>query len=100
MNERNGHMTLDEAFRELRGRWFQLHLTSRPHERVWEEEHETAYREAQNKAMRVMFDADTDAILRGEDRPVAPLRWSDIDKAQRDREDREALLAAMSRAGI
>ena len=87
----------EKAFRELRDRWFKLHLTSKPHERVWEEEHETAYREAQNKAKRVLFDADTEAILQGEDRPVAPMCWSDIDRPARDR---EALLAAMSRAGI
>jgi hypothetical protein len=62
----------EKAFRQLREHWFVHHLQSQPHERVWESDADEALREQRNTAMKVKFDEDTEAILRGEDRFVSP----------------------------
>lgn len=62
----------EKAFRQLREDWFNIQLRLRPHERIWETEADEEIREQNNAKMKAKFDEDTEAILRGEDRPMNP----------------------------
>ena len=68
----------EKAFRQLREHWFNSELRSRPHEREWEDETQEELRERNNAAIKAKFDADTEAILRGEDRPINPRCGADL----------------------
>lgn len=73
-------MNKDEAFRELRERWFNQVIRSHAHERIWEEDAETQVREDHNRLMKAKFDKDTEAILSGEERAIAPRCLNDLGK--------------------
>ena len=65
-------MGLEDSFRELRVRWFHAILEKKAHERVWETVEEEEAREAVNVSLRVVYEDDTEAIIRGVPRHVAP----------------------------
>ena len=73
-----GDMSLEDSFRELRGRWFNAILASKAHERVWETAEEEEAREAVNTCLRAVYDTDTEAIIHGAIRPVAPRCGHDL----------------------
>lgn len=60
-------MDAQTAFRKLRERWFLYQLKYRGPEREWE-----------TAAMKAKFDAQTEAILRGEDFEIAPMCGRDL----------------------
>lgn len=68
-----------EAFRLLRECWFNSKLRSQPHEREWEDEIQQTIREQYNSKLKMKYDLDTEAILRGEDRPICPGCAADLD---------------------
>lgn len=68
-----------DAFRQLREAWFRTQLQLDAHEREWESEASESQRLAYNAEMKAIFDADTEAIIRGENRPIAPTCWHDLD---------------------
>jgi len=70
----------EEAFRKLREAWFNAHLKSNPHEREWEDETDVAMRNEDNAKIKLQFDEDTEAILRGEDRAIAPRCLADMEQ--------------------
>lgn len=55
-------MELEEAFRELRNKWFAYHLKSHPHARMDDGE----------KLLKIKYDEQTEAIIKGENKPLAP----------------------------
>ncbi len=71
-------MSVEEAFRELRAAWFNRVLRSEACEREWESESQEDLREQLNAAMRRAYDADTNAILRGENRAVTPYFMAEV----------------------
>ncbi len=71
-------MGLEDSFRELRGQWFNAILASKAHERVWESEEEEEAREALNSVLLAVYDRDTEAIIRGALRQVAPQCGHDL----------------------
>lgn len=73
-------MKLDEAFRILRGSWFNSHLRSNSHERVWENEEEGDAREKRNEELKKRFDEETEAIINGEPYSVDPYCEHDMYK--------------------
>jgi hypothetical protein len=62
----------ENAFRELRNFWFNKHLYSRPSEREWEDEDRDLQRKESNKYYKEIFDQDTEDIIIGKSRPIAP----------------------------
>jgi hypothetical protein len=68
----------ENAFRTLRESWFSSELRLKSHEREWEDETEEELRERNNAAMKAKFDEDTEAILRGEARPINPRCGADL----------------------
>jgi len=66
------------SFRDLREAWFNKHLRSYAQERVWEEKYEEQRRIKQNEVMKREFDEDTEAIIRGEKRSLAPTCGHDM----------------------
>lgn len=68
----------EKAFRELRECWFNSHLRSHPHERDWEDEERDEIRKKQNESLKARYDADTEAIIRGESRPISPRCGADL----------------------
>ncbi len=73
-------MNLEKSFRELRNKWFVYHLENHEPERDWEDEERTRYREEGNRRMRIKYDAQTEDIIRGIERPIAPTCQFDMDK--------------------
>ena len=71
-------MLLEQAFKELREKWFNAHIKSHPHEREWEDEDASLRRELHNEEVKMAYDQDTVAILNGEDRPIAPYCCNDF----------------------
>lgn len=71
-------MSLENAFRELRAVWFREHMTRRGPEREWETAEQEQARDRRNEQLRQRYDADTEAILRGEGRTVAPRCEADL----------------------
>jgi len=69
---------LEKAFRQLREHWFNSHLKSYSHEREWEDESQSDYRDKINAALKAKYDEHTEAILRGEDRPLNPRCGADL----------------------
>ena len=67
-------MGLEDSFRELRGAWFDLHVADWGPGRQWESVEQKDVREADNASLRAKYDEDTEAIIRGELRPIAPCR--------------------------
>lgn len=61
-----------KLFREMRLAWFYKVLYFGAPERVWEDEEAEARRMEINDQMRAKYDADTEAILKGEVRLLAP----------------------------
>ena len=73
-------MDADIAFRRLRDAWFRAYLSSRPHEREWENDTMQAAREGHNERLRVKFDKQTGAIIDGDETiPVAPRSAAEMD---------------------
>lgn len=72
--------SLADMFRKLRESWFNSKLLFTPHEREWEDETKTELRERDNAKMKSEFDEDTEALIRGEDRPISPRCWADFSK--------------------
>jgi hypothetical protein len=68
----------EKAFVELREKWFNSHIKTCSHEREWEDEEASIRRKLYNEEMKRVFDKDTEAILNGEDRPVAPYCANDF----------------------
>ena len=73
-------MELEKAFRELRDTWFTNHLKKHAQERVWEDEEDEQYREEDNKRIKIKYDEQTEAIIRGENKPLAPKCPFDMEK--------------------
>ena len=69
----NSNELLVDAFRQLREAWYYLMLHKNSHERQWEDEDEADERERRNAEVKSMFDADTEAIIRGESKIVKPM---------------------------
>ncbi len=65
-------MRLEDSFRELRGRWFDAHLSNWGPGPQWEAVEQEVARKADNARLRDMYDEHTEAIIRGESRPIAP----------------------------
>lgn len=68
-------MNLEAAFRELRDEWFKAQLRPQSHERDWEIEEE---RVVINQQRRELFDKQTEEIISGEDKPIAPTCEADM----------------------
>ena len=68
---------LSSAFIELRRRWFNLALAEGPPAR-FEDDVERTTREAYNADLKRKYDAQTEAIIRGESKNVAPARAIDV----------------------
>lgn len=66
------------AFRELRTQWFNTQLRSHPPEREWENESETDARNQRNDENQAFFDRQTEEIIDGYARCVAPLSINDL----------------------
>lgn len=60
------------AFVKLREAWYYARLTRCAPEREWETEEQEADRVGHNLTMKLQYDKDTDAIMRGEHREIAP----------------------------
>lgn len=77
-----------KAFRDLREAWFNTNLASRAHEREWETEEDQVTREESNKAKRLEYDKDTEAILQGEGEGgmIAPRCWNDLGRRKKSDE--------------
>ena len=73
-------MKLEEAFRGLREKWFIYHLESHAHERVDESEEDAKYREENNNRIKIKYDEQTEAIIKGDNKPLAPTCWFDMDR--------------------
>lgn len=73
-------MQIEEAFRKLREEWFMRHLYSRDHERDSEDDDRAKYREEGNKELKAKYDEQTEAIIKGADKPIAPTCSYDMDK--------------------
>lgn len=71
-------MFTEEAFRKLRDYWFDISLRAQPHEREMKDDSSERRRERYNSEMKEWFDADTDAILRGEDRHIRHSYLNDL----------------------
>ena len=69
---------LVDAFRRLRAAWFAENLHQRSHERQWESDVDTERRKKWNAELRGQYDEQTNAIIRGEDFPVAPRCPNDL----------------------
>lgn len=72
-------MTLEENFRKLRNKWFNYHLYSNTHERVWETEEHEHEREEENLILKKRFDKDTEALIQGKKRCIAPICEHDME---------------------
>ena len=59
-------------FRKLREAWFISELKSHAHEREWESEDREAIRQEQNKRLKQKFDEQTEGLLLGVCRQIAP----------------------------
>ena len=62
----------ETAFRKLRIKWFDYNLFSYGPEREWEDEDRSEMRVLQNKECRIKFDQQTEEILGGINRCIAP----------------------------
>lgn len=71
-------MSLEESFRKLRRKWFYAKIYRNAHEREWESQEAEDNREDLNSSLRFKFDADTEAIIRGEDRVIGPECEADL----------------------
>lgn len=76
-------MKVEDAFRELRRRWFNRVLASHPHERECEEEADRMERESLNRTLKGTYDAQTEAIIRGDDHEISPQCANDLVKVRR-----------------
>jgi hypothetical protein len=77
-------MSPEDAFRNLRNAWFNKVLKSRAHEREWEDQEAEDRREMNNARKRYAFDIQTEEILRGEDRCIAPICINDMRKGENE----------------
>ena len=66
------------AFRKLRDAWFYAEIASYPGEREWEDEDRELSRERGNNRAKGYYDAQTEEILKGIDRPIAPTCEADF----------------------
>ena len=73
-------MNLEEAFRKLREKWFVYHLQRYAHERMDESEEDERTRKEDNKRMKIKYDEQTEAIIRGENKPLAPTCTFDMER--------------------
>ena len=71
-----------QLFREVRKAWFFKVLYQSPPEREWETEEAELNRLANNHDMQERFDVDTEALLSGEDRMIAPRCSNDLGKVE------------------
>lgn len=71
-------LSVEEMFRQLREDWFNSQLRLNPHERDGETQMQEEFRERDNADLKVRYDEDTEAILRGENRPIAPQCEADL----------------------
>ena len=73
-----GMPIVEMAFRVLRKEWFDSQLRSEPQHRVWEDDSVTKMRDRQNQEMWELYDQQTQEIIAGEDRPIAPRCHNDL----------------------
>jgi hypothetical protein len=71
-------MTLENAFRELRNKWFYAKLHRNSHERVWESDEEGDRRESENKLLKEVYDKQTEMIISGMSCCIAPYCSNDM----------------------
>ena len=69
-----------EAFRKLRREWFQREVAFQSAEREWETAELEAKREEANREIQAIYDAQTEGILQGEDYPIAPTYWEEMER--------------------
>jgi len=69
---------LEDVFRELRKKWFDMEIREYPHERVWETEDDETWRVRRNREAWHEYCKDTEAIINGEERNVAPRCCNDM----------------------
>lgn len=62
----------EKLFRELRNEWFEANMYRYSPERIWEDDNEIEARQSSNEKLRKEFDKQTDELLRGEYRCIAP----------------------------
>jgi hypothetical protein len=70
------------AFKQLREEWFKRHLYSRVSEFSGYDDEE-ATTQKYNEDIKKEFDEDTEAILRGEKRSIAPTCWNDLRRGRK-----------------
>lgn len=77
---------LVQAFRILRGAWFNEKLFHKPHERQWESVEQESRRNADNYNLKKEYDQQTERIIAGDVRcDVYPLTPNDVTKHQKSR---------------
>ena len=70
---------LETAFRFLREQWFNKYLRQWPAEREWEDEEKHLLRVKYNDSLKQKYDRQTNDIIRGIDRVIAPRCANDLD---------------------
>jgi hypothetical protein len=74
------NMKLEDAFRGLREKWFIYHLQRHAQERVNESEEDEKYREEDNNKTKIKYDEQTESIIKGVNKPLAPTCEFDMDR--------------------
>ena len=69
-----------DSFRKLRNAWFNSILRFHAHEREWESEEHEKVRETNNRKMKEKFDKQTELIINGSEKSIAPYCWNDLNK--------------------
>jgi len=78
-------MTPADAFRSLRKAWFDHHLRANAPEREWEDDDTERDRHHRNAELQTRYDEDTERILQGEERPIAPRCTADLTQPESSR---------------
>jgi len=73
---------LKDSFRELRNAWFLSKLKSYCHERNHESDRSRELREEGNRLLKEVFDSDTELIIKGHNRCIAPKCNNDLQKKE------------------
>lgn len=74
---------LEKAFRKLREQWFNRHLRSYAPEREDEDYERATAREEGNASLKSTYDEDTDAIIAGSKRAIAPTCGYDLEQGRK-----------------
>jgi len=80
MCESNGFLI--ESFKELRECWYHSNLHLYAHERIWEDEEDEEIRERSNRTIKELFDKQTNDLINGIRRPIAPHCENDMRQSE------------------